>query len=304
MSIHLTRSGLSDDSQYLEDVEAPKELTLDELKDQLLDMPSIESLSKDIESNQFIRLREKQSNGFFGRIFREGNKTLKQHGVKDRSSLVIQILDEAEVLGPDDFVLFYSKRDSENRLYTETRQVKLNAKKISDLQMTALQLFGNDDSTVDSMKIVKHVPHQFEWKVLDPNEEVTYKQKKKTIKTRAGDLELKKPPLLLKDGDHIGVLVDGSVVDDFQTDADKDAAEAFRVQKELKAAEKAKEASSAKYGNDSAGIHIKFDDEEERLLQLALEESRKQAQSEGITIDLEDEKKDDAKPTEDKKDQD
>ena len=33
MSIHLTRSGLSDDSQYLEDVEAPKELTLDELKD-------------------------------------------------------------------------------------------------------------------------------------------------------------------------------------------------------------------------------------------------------------------------------
>ena len=59
------------------------------------------------------------------------------------------------------------------------------------------------------------MPHQFEWKALDPNEEITYKQKKKTIKELAGKLELKKPPILLKDGDHIGVLVDGSAEDDF-----------------------------------------------------------------------------------------
>ena len=78
-----------------------------------------------------------------------------------------------------------------------------------------MELFGAEDSTLDTMKIVKHVPHQSEWKVLDPNETVTYKQKKKTIKTRAGDLELKKPPILLKDGDHIGVLVNGSIEDDF-----------------------------------------------------------------------------------------
>ena len=96
-------------------------------------MPSLDALCKHVENNHFIRLREKQSNGFFGRIFREGGKTLKQHGVKDRCSMVIQILDEAEVLGVDDFVLFYSKRDSVNRLYTETRQVKLKAKRLEDL---------------------------------------------------------------------------------------------------------------------------------------------------------------------------
>jgi len=82
------------------------------------------------------------------------------------------------------------------------------------------------------MKIVKHVPHSFEWKVLDPDEEVTVKNKKKSTKHRIGDLELKKPPILLKDGDHIGVFEDGSVVDDMQTEADKEAAAEFKVLKE------------------------------------------------------------------------
>ena len=70
---------------------------------------------------------------------------------------------------------------------------------------------------------------------MDPEEELTIKQKKKTIKLRAGDVELKKPPILLKDGDHIGVLVDGSAVDDLQTEADKEAGEAFRILKDQKA---------------------------------------------------------------------
>lgn len=107
----------------------------------------------------------------------------------------------------------------------------MSAQKINDLQLKALEIFGEDDSTVSSMKIIKHIPHQFEWKVLDPDEELTIKQKKKSIKQRAGDIELKKPPILLKDGDHIGVLVDGSTEDDLQTDADAEAAENFRFRK-------------------------------------------------------------------------
>ena len=98
-------------------------------------------------------------------------------------------------------MLTYCKRDSLNRIYTDLVQVKLRAMNINDLQLKALELFGSEDSTVNSIKIVKHVPHQFEWKVLDPDEEVSYKQKKKTVKQRAGDMDLKKPPLLMKDGD-------------------------------------------------------------------------------------------------------
>jgi len=65
-------------------------------------------------------VREKASSGFFGRIFRDENKTLKQHGIKDRCSLIAQVLTEAEVLGDNDYVLFFSKRDSATRTYTGT----------------------------------------------------------------------------------------------------------------------------------------------------------------------------------------
>ena len=133
---------------------------------------------------------------------------------------------------------------------------------------------------------MKHVPHQFEWKVLDPDEQVSVKQKKKTVMQRAGDLDLRKPPLLLKDGDQIGVLVRPNPDDDLQTEADQVAAEAFN----LKQAEKKKEQEALKagkaryYGNDSASVRITFEEEEERALQMAMEESRKEAEAAGIAM--------------------
>ena len=138
-------------------------------------MPSLAEVAGNLENHNFIRVREKTFNGFFGRIFRENSKTLKQHGVKDRGTLVVQILQEAEELGPDDFILTYSKRDSLNRTYTDMIQVKLNATRINDLQLKAIELFGDDTSTVSTIKIAKHVPHQFEWKLLDPEEELSFK---------------------------------------------------------------------------------------------------------------------------------
>ena len=59
-----------------------RDFSLNELKEILCDL--LEAASVD-----HLRLREKSSNGFFGRIFSEGQKTLKQIGVKDRSSLVL-----------------------------------------------------------------------------------------------------------------------------------------------------------------------------------------------------------------------
>ena len=59
MSISLTQSGLSEDSQFLQDIEVPREITLAELKDILLDMPTLESFATNVESHEFIRIREK-----------------------------------------------------------------------------------------------------------------------------------------------------------------------------------------------------------------------------------------------------
>ena len=64
------------------------------------------------------------------------------------------------------------------------------------------------------------------------------------------------------------------------------AAEAFN----LKQAEKKKEQEALKagkaryYGNDSASVRITFEEEEERALQMAMEESRKEAEAAGIAL--------------------
>ena len=70
-SLHVTERGIeAADSKYLKDLEVPKEITLNELKEILADLLECDEPEK-------IRLREKQHNGFFGKIFREGKKTLK-----------------------------------------------------------------------------------------------------------------------------------------------------------------------------------------------------------------------------------
>jgi len=74
LSLHFTTSGISSDSLYMQDTEVSKEFTLNELKEILMDLrPEIASAP----SVDFIRLREKSGNMFFGRILREPSKTLK-----------------------------------------------------------------------------------------------------------------------------------------------------------------------------------------------------------------------------------
>jgi hypothetical protein len=73
-----------------------------------------------------LRLRSKIHSGFFGQILRANEqvgggkskappreKTLKQLNIKDRSSLVIQILKDPEILENDENILLFSLRNRE-----------------------------------------------------------------------------------------------------------------------------------------------------------------------------------------------
>ena len=61
---------------------------------------------------------------------------------------------------------------------------------------------------------------------------------------------------MLKDGDHIGVLVAGDAEDDLQTEADKEAAEAFAVQKAEAQKKKEEKAREKRFVNDHVGVRI------------------------------------------------
>jgi len=55
-------------------------------------------------------------------------------------------------------------------------------------------------------KVLKHVPHAFEWKIIDPDSIVTEKKKKKTFTYKLSELkDLKMHPIMLKDGDHFAI---------------------------------------------------------------------------------------------------
>ena len=122
LSLHMTTSGMSNDSQYMQDLEVSKEFTLNELKEILMDLRTEISIAPSVDH---IRLREKSGNMFFGKILREPTKTLKQLQIKNHTAIVVQVLKEPELLtDPNTYVLLYSVRDANTRTYSDTREVK------------------------------------------------------------------------------------------------------------------------------------------------------------------------------------
>ena len=52
-------------------------MTLGELKDYLLNKPSLGEKADNLENMKFLRVREKTESGFFGKILRDNSQTLK-----------------------------------------------------------------------------------------------------------------------------------------------------------------------------------------------------------------------------------
>lgn len=90
LGISITYTGLPEDCTFLGEIKANKEMTLEDLKLQILTLPEFEGRSTTNTISECIRLREKMNNQFFGKIYRPGqNKTLKNLGFKNNQSLVV-----------------------------------------------------------------------------------------------------------------------------------------------------------------------------------------------------------------------
>ena len=88
----------------------------------------------------------------------------------------------------------------------------------------------------EQITLAKYIPHNFEWKWMNPDEQIVEKRKKnKEFVVRAGEQDLRKVPYFLKDGDIIGYRLESENIDqsdDFQTVEDLEAKERFMIQKE------------------------------------------------------------------------
>ena len=105
---------------------------------------------------------------------------------------------------------------------------------MADLIAACKQYVGVSDP--ETVSIAKYVPHNFEWKWMNPEEEIVEKKKKnKEVKFKAGEADLRKFPFMLKDGDIFGIRLESENLDgldDFQTEEDQERKLRFSEQKE------------------------------------------------------------------------
>ena len=145
-------------------------------------------------------------------------------------------------------ILLVCKRNIADRTYGAKVEFKFtypekDVPKIPELEAQCKAHLCLDQS--ETVSLVKYIPHAFEWKHMNPDEvniEKKGKKSKTEIKMAASDIDLRKMPFLLKDGDIIGVRVNteaGAALDDFQTEADATAKEDFRVEQEKERSERA-----------------------------------------------------------------
>jgi hypothetical protein len=123
LGVNVTISGLPEDSIFIGNIEVNKEFKLHDLKETVISMEYFQNRPIAAEC---LRIRDKLSNMYFGKIYRDNQntKTLKQMGIKDKTHIVAQLLDSPEVLEEDTFVLLFARRDVAARTYSNKIECK------------------------------------------------------------------------------------------------------------------------------------------------------------------------------------
>ena len=137
---------------------------------------------------------------------------------------MVQVLAEPEFLDPNTMILLISKRNIGERTYGEKREFKFTYPEKELPTIPHLLVSCKESMAIakdEKVSIAKYVPHAFEWKWLNPDEVLIEKRGKKNkieVKTPAGEVDLRKAPYLLKDGDIIGLRIESescAAEDDF-----------------------------------------------------------------------------------------
>jgi len=83
--------------------------------------------------------------------------------------IVMQKLEQPEVLTDvHTYVLLLSERDVVTRTYKNTKEINFTGKKFDELAEFLVSKSELASLGTDRIQIVKHVPHEFQWKKLDP----------------------------------------------------------------------------------------------------------------------------------------
>ena len=179
IDIHETKTGVPNDCKNIGHVTVKDSDTIDELKEAILRMeeyrekPELTSLETDK-----IRLRMRSRNYFFGKIFRDKNKTLKQLKIKSGEHLVVQFLEVEENLKNNEIVLLLRKRNIKNMDYDEFIEFIYNFDKaLPTINHLKSKVSEAIKISQENIAIAKYIPHWYDWKYWNPDEDVPVKSK-------------------------------------------------------------------------------------------------------------------------------
>ena len=184
IDIHETVTGIPNDCKSIGHVICKDADTIDDLKEAILNMEEYRD-REDLKTmtTDRIRLRMRGRNLFFGKIYREKNKTLKNLKIKSSTHLVVQFLREPEELKNTEMILLLRKRNLEVRDYLEFIEFKYNHEKALP---TVGHLSGKMSEVVEiaseNIAIAKYIPHAYDWKYWNPEEDIPIKIKNKNKK--------------------------------------------------------------------------------------------------------------------------
>lgn len=195
--------------------------------------------------------------------------------IKSGVHLVVQFLSEAENLKNNEIILLLRKRNLATKDYHEFIEFKYVYNKVlPTLSHLRVQLSVALNIPPTEISVAKYIPHAYDWRYWDPNEEIEVKKKKRGKKGKKNqnseeekkvemkkmiELDLRTAPFLLSEGDILGVRDDteeGAIEDDFQTEADIRNRERLE---ELKKLDKSiKDSSKKPTFNDPFKIYTDF----------------------------------------------
>lgn len=165
-------------------------------------------------------------------------------GINSDKQLVLQVLEVPEDLGANDLAFLCQLRDVPNRDFGPPVEVIMRSAvcpTVDHLSQACIEALSLEVDIKD-VTLAVYKPHRFEWEVV--KDKRPRDEKGGLLSAEPGDprsskglFNVRKPPVLLKDGEIIAMRNEQDNIDhrdDFQSDKNKEAKEAFIKAKQQK----------------------------------------------------------------------
>ncbi|XP_071484115.1 ubiquitin carboxyl-terminal hydrolase 40-like [Diadema antillarum] len=195
-------------SALLGQIEISQDASVDDLKNQVLTLPTMKDAS--VPTNDFLRLRLLEE-GRMGRVLRDSRQSLRVAKVMS-SEIAVQILAEEEQLRPAQLVLTVKQRISQDRQYMPPEELIWDAEKSAAPSGLRQAIADHMLLPVERIVVAKHLHKKYEWLLIPEDRQVTQAGRgrgrggKKGGGQNAKPINLKQAPYNVRDGDVFGVL--------------------------------------------------------------------------------------------------